>query len=187
MATLIGLRRNLEGLRAFGTDGEKALVDALSREFHYAIHLTCFTHCRQNIKRQLHELGYPGPLCKEILDDIFGCQEGSTFCVGLVDSSSADEFCQKLEALEKRWKEIEESNDVQPGFYYWFAQYKSATMLQTMIKSMHEEAGLGNPPEQFTTNASETVNSMIKSHVSYKPSHLMELTEKLKEAIDEQE
>ena len=59
------------------------------------------------------------------------------------------------------------------------------TVMRTMMKPVHEEAGLGSPPEPFTTNASETVNSIIKS---YKPSQLMELTEKLRgEAIDEQE
>ena len=61
------------------------------------------------------------------------------------------------------------------------------TIMQTMMKPVREEAGLGSPPEPFTTNASETVNSIIKSHVSYKPNQLMELTEKLREAIDEQE
>ena len=52
VATLVGLRRELVGLRAFGTDGEKALADAFSHEFHYAVHLTCFIHCCRNIKSQ---------------------------------------------------------------------------------------------------------------------------------------
>ena len=58
------------------------------------------------------------------------------------------------------------------------------TLMRTMMKPVHEEAGLGSPPEPFTTNASETINSIIKS---YKPNQLTELTEKLREAIDEQE
>lgn len=39
-STLIGLRPELQGLQAliFGTDEEKALVDAFSHEFHYAIY-----------------------------------------------------------------------------------------------------------------------------------------------------
>ena len=75
----------------------------------------------------------------------------------------------------------------QPGFYEWFTRNKMTTIMQTMMKPVREEAGLGSPPEPFTTDASKTVNSIIKSHVSYKPSQLMELTEKLREAIDEQE
>ena len=70
--TLVGLRHELIGLRAFGTDGEKALADAFSHEFHYAVHLTCFIHCRWNIKSQLHLLGYPECASKEVLEDIFG-------------------------------------------------------------------------------------------------------------------
>lgn len=60
-------------------------------------------------------------------------------------------------------------------------------MKATMIKSIREEAGLGTPPKPFTTNASETINSVIKAHVSYKPSQLMKFVEKLKELVDEQE
>ena len=61
------------------------------------------------------------------------------------------------------------------------------TIMQTMMKPVSEEASLGSSPEPFTTNTSETVNSIIKSHILYKPSQLMELTENLREAIDEQE
>lgn len=59
--------------------------------------------------------------------------------------------------------------------------------MQTMMNPLRAEAGLGSPPEPFTTNTSESVNSIIKAHVSYKPSQLMEFTEKIREAIDEQE
>ena len=76
-ATLVGLRRELVGLRAFGTDGEKALADVFSHKFHYAVHLTCFIHCRWNIKSQLQLLGYPDCASK-VLDDIFGRQHGNT-------------------------------------------------------------------------------------------------------------
>ena len=66
-STLVGLRRELQALRAFGTDGEKALADAFSHEFHYAIHLTCFIHCRQNIKRELQDLDFSETSRTEIL------------------------------------------------------------------------------------------------------------------------
>ena len=175
------------GLRAFGTDGEKALADAFTHEFHYAVHLTCFIHCRRNIKSQLQVLGYPECVSKEVLDDIFGCQCATTFSEGLVDASNEEEFSQKLEVLERRWSEFEKTYEVQPGFYDWFVQNKTTTIMRSMMKPVREEAGLGSPSEPFTTNASETVNSIIKSHVSYKPSQLVELTEKFKEAIDEHE
>lgn len=102
-ATLVGLHPELQGLRAFGTDGEKSLVDAFSHEFSYTMHLTCFNHCRQNIKRKLQEMIYPEAAIKEILDDIFGVRQSDTFCEGLVDSVSKQDFDKKLKQLEKRW------------------------------------------------------------------------------------
>lgn len=36
-------------------------------------------------------------------------------------------------------------------------QIKVPVIISTMIKSVHEEACLGIPPEPFTTNASETI------------------------------
>ena len=186
-STLIGLRPELQGLRAFGTDGEKALVDAFSHEFRYAIHLTCFIHFRQNIKRKLQELQYPESAIKEVVSDIFGCKQGSTLSEGLVDSNSDEEFNEKLNLLEERWKQLEAAHNVESSIYDWFVQHKAPVMKATMIKSIREEACLGIPPEPFTTNASETINSVIKAHVSYKPSQLMEFVGRLKELVDEQE
>lgn len=186
-STLIGLRPVLQGLRAFGTDGEKALFDAFTHDFRYAIRLTCFIHFRQNIKRKLQEFNYPESEIKEILDDIFGCRQGSTLSEGLVDSSSEEEFDRKLALLEEKWRRIQEVHCLESGIHQWFVQYKAATMRSTMIKNVREEAGLGVPPDPFSTNASETVNSIIKAHTLYKSSQLMELVGKLKEVIDEQE
>ena len=74
--TLVGLCRKLVSSRAFGTDGEKALADAFSHEFHYAIHLTCFIYCRRNIKSQLQVLGYPECVAKKFLMTSLGVSMG---------------------------------------------------------------------------------------------------------------
>ena len=58
-STLVGLRQELEKLRAFGTDGEEALVDAFSHEFGFVIHLSCMIHLRRNVKEQLCERKFP--------------------------------------------------------------------------------------------------------------------------------
>ncbi len=44
-SSLVGLKHELEGVRAFGTDGEEQLVKALSHEFPFALHL--MLHSRQ--------------------------------------------------------------------------------------------------------------------------------------------
>ena len=159
-SSLIGLRPELRALQAFGTDGEKALADAFSHEYRYASRLSCFIHYRQNIKQQLRDRHFPEAVAKTVLDDIFGIQLGEVFAEGLVDCASNEEFGRKLQMLEKRWNEIETSHQqITPGFHRWFLHYKANTMKSTMLRPVREEAGLGCPPQQFTTNASEAVNS----------------------------
>lgn len=120
----------------------------------------------------MQEFNYPEAVIKEILDDIFGCTQGSTLCEGLVDSSSEEEFDDKVAILEGKWNKLKENHSLEAGFHQWFVKYKLSTMKSTMIKSVREEAGLGVPPEPFSTNASETVNSVIKAHVLYKANQL---------------
>ena len=165
-STLIGLHQELQGLRAFGTDGEKSLVDASSHEFRYTIHLKCFIHVRQNIKRKLQELQYSQTVMTEVLNDIFGCKQGDTFAEGLVDSSSEEDYDKKLQGLEERWNHFEEAHHIEGGIYDWFVKHKASIVKGTMLKNVREEAGLGVPPEPFTTNASETINSVIKVHAN---------------------
>ena len=52
-SAMIGQCREIEMLRVFGTDGEKALIESFQHEFPFAQHLTCFIHARTNIKEEL--------------------------------------------------------------------------------------------------------------------------------------
>ena len=79
--TLVGLRCELQALRGFGTDGEKALADAFSHKFRYAIHLTFYP-----LSSKHQDLDFSEASRTEILKDIFGHQEGNTFSEGLVDT-----------------------------------------------------------------------------------------------------
>ena len=56
------------------------------------------------------------------------------------------------------------------GFFDWFSQYKVENIINGMLKPVWREAG--NPPSQFTTNASESVNAIIKRKVDYRKSEL---------------
>ena len=50
------------------------------------------------------------------------------------------------------------------------------------------EAGLGNPPKLFTTNASESLNAVIKSKVNYEKSELGKFIDKMRSlTIDQQQ
>ena len=67
---LIGQKPQLASLKAFGTDGELALENALSAAFPCAQHLRCFLHFRGNIERKLEKLAIPGVIAPEIVKDV---------------------------------------------------------------------------------------------------------------------
>ena len=59
MSTLIGCRRELRHVMAYGTDGDKAIIEAMTHSFPYAIQLRCFIHFRRNVEEKLKNLGIP--------------------------------------------------------------------------------------------------------------------------------
>ena len=63
---------------------------------------------------------------------------------------------------------MEAENGPLHTFGKWFYQYKSAIVKNSMLKSIRRRARLGNLPSHFTTNASESVNAVLKNKVDYK-------------------
>ena len=189
-SVLIGQCRELEGVRALGTDGEKALLDAFKHEFGFAQHLTCFIHVRRNVKDKLNECNISSQLAIEILDDVFGKKIGTVYVEGLVDADDVDDFDAKLESLLTKWKSDDVSTTSASDIYKfidWFQSCKVPVIRSSMIKGVREECGLGSPPATFTTNASESANYMLKHKVNYKQNELPEFLEKYKELVHEQE
>lgn len=138
---MIGWNRNLVGLRALGTDGEKPLFDAFLHEFKSAVHLTCFNHVRRNIKHKLHDAKIPDDVQTEILNDIFGQKMGSTLLTGLVDLSSRYSFEEKLSTLLIKWKQHDMDNDEGPVslFCSWFRTNKEEVIRDTMNKEQRNQ------------------------------------------------
>ena len=64
-STLIGLRPKLRHILAFGSDGDKALIEAFTHNFPYAIQLQCFIHFRRNVEEKLKCLGFPSAVSQE--------------------------------------------------------------------------------------------------------------------------
>ena len=87
-SALVALRKDLQCLRVFGCDGEKALINAFMHEYRFAIHLHCSIHACNNIKKNLRERRLPELVVNEITDEIFGKQVGSSYVEGLVDAES---------------------------------------------------------------------------------------------------
>ena len=73
--SLIAECPDLEGVLACGTDGEKALIDGLKRNFRFALLLRCFIHFKDNLKRELERRGISTGAKRIFLDEIFEEQE----------------------------------------------------------------------------------------------------------------
>ena len=55
-----------------------------------------------------------------------------------------------------------------------------------MLKPVRIKAGLGSPPEHFSTNASESVNAVLKAKVDYKRNELPTFVRKMEELVKDQ-
>ena len=172
-SSLIGITPGLAKVLAFGTDGEEAVVKAFKQQFSFAIHLRCFRHMKQDTQRKLNvDMGFPADAISEIIAHIFGRKDGPTFFEGLVDAHSEAEFDAKLCSLTLKWEELEElrnkKSENQITFYSWFKKYHAEEIKSTMIRSVREAAGLGDPPSEFCTNDSEAINSALKQFLGFK-------------------
>ena len=189
-STLIGLKQENTSVKAIGTDGEKALVDAALRNFPQAAHVRCFRHLQQNIERHLREKQFPADTIREYNHDVFG--SGGTYHEGLVDCPDISAFNSAIEALEERWNCLEsvafsDRKSHQPGFYSWFIQWKAEDFRHCTLRSLREDIGLGSPPKAFYTNDSESVNAMLKECLGYKKHQWALFNSKIKEMVHQQQ
>lgn len=97
-------------------------------------------------------------------------------------------FDELLEELSKKWSRLDLSEGGPLLTFTWcFKRYKRYIIVKSLLRPVREQAGLGCPPEDFTTNASESVNALLKNKVDCRRSQLPDFLNKLKEVIDEQD
>lgn len=187
-STLIGFSKKIRQLAAFGTDGQESLIDAFSHSFPSALQLRCFIHFKKNVTERMKVYGIPPPIAKEFLDDIFGSHSGSTYNEGLVDCASVEEFDDKLMKCETVWnlRETPYAPSSGPRFYNYFCSRMVDVVRYSMRKDLRESVGLGSPPAIFTTNASESINSVLKRKVDYKESEWPHFNDQVKELVKQQ-
>ena len=113
-SALVSRRPDLTQLHCFGTDGEAALVNALSTVFPHAIHLRCFLHFRGNIEAKLRQLNLPQSVAKEFIYDIFG--NVSQLQQGLVDAEDETKLDSMLTSFQSTWNEREAPFNSPPNF-----------------------------------------------------------------------
>ena len=139
----------------FGTDGEKAF----SHKFLFAL---CFNHVQRKIKNEPSKLELPKDICMEILEDIFGKKVEATMYKGLVNCKDVSMFDEKFER-----KQHSTHHDKIEEFCLWLSRNKAETIRSSMLRAVREDAGLGSPPQAFYTNASESVNNVVKCKIDF--------------------
>ncbi len=162
-SSLVGQRPQLSSLKAFGTDGELALENALAATFPCAHHVRCFLHFRGNIERKLYELTIPRAVASEIVKDVMGCP--TQLQRGLVDADSADKLDKMLTGFKARWNELEKPYNSPQIFDGWFVKHCRDNVAKYMLPSVRENAGLGSPPSPYYTNEVESKNEVLKEKV----------------------
>ena len=173
-------------LKAFGTDGERALSNAFREEFPDADHHRCFIHLRKNIEMKMSSLGIIGRDQNEFLCDIFGKSVAATSYHGIVDSDDADDFYAKLCSLEKVWNDRErEITNQEPAFYDWFVGNVSDTIITCMLKPLRQKAGLGD--SLYSINDNEGEKHLLKMKTEHKRVSLVTFTCKSHELVKEQD
>ena len=186
-STLISLCPSLRNIKSFGTDGETQLFQAFQTQFPEAVHLRCFRHFRANVISKLKTLGVSSDMVDHYMKDIFGATTDGLHEIGLVDSSTEEEFDHRLQDLQGTWNSHERSVNPHhvPSFFNWFVKEKAGDIKSSMLLSLREAAGLGSPPSPFYTNANEALNSMLHEKVKYKKSQWHEFNESMKELVTE--
>ena len=109
---------------------------------------------------------------------------GTRFEEGIVDSNNVEEYTKKLASLKIAWEERLFDKGIQ--LYTWFNQYQSLTMKNCMLKPLRISAGLGNPPQPFTTNRVESINNLLKKETNG-PLPVNQCVQKIKQLVERQQ
>ena len=167
-STLLKLQPSLNDLVAIGTDGDPAMEKAIRAVFpDKLIHLRCFIHMKDS---KLTELLLPQSTREDIIKDIFGVQQETTYVQGILDAEDCADFDGRLASLQKKWEELEKAAHPhqQPRFYDWILRYEADVMKSCMIAPVRTSVGLGCPPAKYTTNGNECLNNIAQAHADYR-------------------
>lgn len=175
--TLLQERPGLRALRAYGTDGETALIDALQPSFPRALGLRCFRHFQHNVNDYLQHHGLH-EFERQFTEDIFGSEK----TVGLLDVTTVPDFVSSLENLTTVW----DIRDPQ-GVFSKYITRQSDMLKNNMIAAVRTQAGLGKPPSKFYTNQAESVNFRIKCATKFKETGLLAFIQTMWDSMRAQE
>ena len=147
-ATMIRYDPDLQGILAFGTDGELALSKAFESAFPFAVHLLCDMLMEDTITSKMKDLGIRGLEAKQFMADIFGSKSNPSL-PSLVSSNSSEHFWESLLRLKDVWINRHKEGE---KFYKYFAEKKADQFANCMTAEVRSLSGLGYPPDVYTQN-----------------------------------
>ena len=100
-SNIIRFKPSTRKLKAFGTDDERNVYEAMKSCFSDADHLLCSIHMLDNIKSKCVDLKIDSAA---FVSEIFGVKSGEVKVKGLVDCVSDEEFEKEHERLTQIWK-----------------------------------------------------------------------------------
>ena len=183
-STMIRYDPALQGILAFGTDGELALSNAFESAFPFAQHLLCDMHMEDNISSKLTELGIRGIEAKQFMADIFGSLSSSVSpTASLVSSKTKEGFLERLECLKEPWIARHKEGE---KFLKYFIRNKADQFANCLTAEVRSLSGLGYPPDLYTQNANECMNAVVK-RAQGKKVDIAECVENLRREVNNQQ
>lgn len=150
--SLKALQPEIGNLLAFETDDEQTLTNAFNKTLARNTYLV-----RDNLKECWEEVDRPW--------DNREVQRGNhsryVWKKQLTTSSKVD--YSKLSILKSKRARMHDRSE---EFYDWFSDNKADEFANSVINPVRKLAGLGCPPEKFTTNRSERTNGIVQDYIN---------------------
>ena len=167
---LVNSNATLRGIKFLGSDRQKEIFNAFKIHMPQLRLLLCRKHVGENIERYLNRLNLSAAVKQNILDDIF---------IDLIESLDEEHLMESFANLKEKWDKIN------PNIHKWFQTYQLKSFATSLIQDIRIDAGLSKG-KHFYNNANESMNNLLKTHISRKTS-ITKLVAEWEELVASQE
>ena len=151
-------------MKAYGSDGESALIKALELEFPFALGFLCRTHIARNIEHKIKsDLHLSNCFYTTVVKDVFGDKQHQ----GLVNCNNRAEFDLNLSKLKVKWDRLEQQERKKKKmpddakFFFYFETKKADAIYHHCRPDLLREVGIQE--DMFDNNAPESMNASLKT------------------------
>lgn len=128
-------------------------------EYQKPTFIRCFDHVEQDMRKVLHKEGKNKTKVNRICTQFLVSEFKGKRTKGLVDSANEEEFQTRYENMKL---------SLSSTFIKWLESMEGRvrslidTMKKCMLKPVRVMAGLGDPPNKWSNNATESIHNIIK-------------------------